>query len=501
LGAATPPGWLAGHGEAEEDVMSGRMLGGRYELGASLGAGGMATVWQATDRLLGRQVAVKVLREQYAADPSFLARFQREARHAASVSDPRLVTVFDSGVDPGAPYIVMELVSGHTLRHVLDQAGALAAGQALSIAAEMCAALEAAHAAGLIHRDIKPANVLLTGSGQVKILDFGIARMAHSAGLTQTGTLIGTAQYLSPEQGAGQSVGPAADLYAVGCVLYEMLTGAPPFTADSPAGLVYRHVHDQPAPPSARRPGLPQPVDDVVLRLLAKNPSERPASAAAARAGLLAAISPGPAAPPGGQATTPEGRALTRTLPVTAPPGRPPRTWRQLLIPAAAAAAGAAVALLAVTLTSHPAPVAAGPPTPTPSAAAHHTPAAKPKASPTPSQKPKRHTAAVASPSTPSVPAMAAAAGALVRDLDAGVQAGHVTTQVGQNMFGHLQPLLFNPGGQQPQQAAQQDQQQYQQIVQAFDQGTSQGQITGTTITTLRNDLNELARALPAGAA
>jgi serine/threonine-protein kinase len=452
------------------------MLGGRYELGTPLGAGGMATVWRATDRLLGRQVAVKVLREQYAADPSFLARFQREAMHAASVSDPRIVTVFDCGVDPGAPYIVMELVSGQTLQQLLDQARALPAGEAVMVAAEMCAALEVAHAAGLVHRDIKPANVLVTSGGQVKILDFGIARMAHAAGLTQTGTLIGTAEYLSPEQGAGQPAGPQADLYAVGCVLYEMLTGTPPFTADSPAGLVYRHVHDQPAPPSARRPGLPPQVDGLVLRLLAKDPAARPPGAAAARAALLAAVPAGPAAPAAVQGTVPGSPGLTRTLPVSAPPRR---TWPRVLVPVATAAAGAAAALLAVTLTSHPAPAAADPAAP----AAHHT-------------------AAAASPSTPAVPTMAAAAGDLVRDLEAGVQAGHVTPQAGQNMFGHLQPLLFNSGGQQPQQAAQQDQQQYQQVVQAFDQGTSQGQITGsTTITTLRDDLNELDRTLPSGAA
>ena len=481
--------------------MSGRMLGGRYELGASLGAGGMATVWQATDRLLGRQVAVKVLREQYAVDPSFLARFQREARHAASVSDPRIVTVFDCGVDGGAPFIVMELVSGRTLRQVLDQARVLPAGEAVSVAAETCAALEVAHAAGLVHRDVKPANVLVTSGGQVKVLDFGIARMAHSAGLTQTGTLIGTAEYLSPEQGAGQPAGPPADLYAVGCVLYEMLTGTPPFTADSPAGLVYRHVHDQPVPPSARRQGLPPQVDGLVLRLLAKDPAARPGTAAAARAALLAAVSAGPAATGAGQAMVPDGHGLTRTLPVAGLPPR--RAWpRGVLVPVAAAVAGAAVALLAVTLTSHPAPAAAGPPAPAPSTAARQTPAAKPKASPTPGHKPKHHAAAVTSPATPAVPTMAAAAGDLVRDLESGVQAGHVTPQAGQNMFGHLQPLLFSPGGQQPQQAAQHGQQQYQQITQAFDQGTSQGQITGsTTITTLRNDLNELDRTLPSGAA
>ncbi len=476
--------------------MGGRMLGGRYELGASLGAGGMATVWQATDRLLGRQVAVKVLREQYAADPSFLARFQREARHAASVSDPRLVTVFDCGVDPGAPYIVMELVSGQTLRQVLDRARVLPAGEALTIAAEMCAGLEVAHVAGLVHRDIKPGNVLVTDSGQIKILDLGLARMAHSAGQTQTGTLIGTAEYLSPEQAAGQPAGPQADLYAVGCVLYEMLTGTPPFTADSPAGLAYRHVHDQPVPPSAHRPGLPRPVDDLVLRLLAKDPAARPASAAAARAGLLAAISAAPHAAPDAQAAESSGRSPTQALPVTAPAGPAPRNWRRLLIPAAAAAAGAAAALLAVTLTSHPAQVAAGPGTPTPATAARHSPAAKPKTSPKASRKPQHHTTRTTSPSTPAVPTVAAAAGTLVRDLEAGVQAGHVTPQAGQDLFSHLQPLLFNPGGQQPQQTAQQ----YQQVTQALAQDITHGQITGTTtITTLHNDLTELGRVLPAG--
>jgi serine/threonine-protein kinase len=192
--------------------MGARVLGGRYELGDSLGAGGMATVWQATDRVLDREVAVKVLREQYAADPSFLARFQREARHAAAISDPRLVTVFDCGVDAGAPFIVMELVTGRTLRRVLDEARVLPAVEAVAVAAEMCAALAVAHAAGLVHRDIKPANVLLTGGGQVKLLDFGIARMAAAAGLTQAGTLLGTAEYLSPEQAAGQPAGPQADL-------------------------------------------------------------------------------------------------------------------------------------------------------------------------------------------------------------------------------------------------------------------------------------------------
>jgi serine/threonine-protein kinase len=453
-------------------------------------------VWRATDRVLDREVAVKVLREQFTSDPSFLARFQREARHAAAVSDPRLVTVFDCGVDGGAPFIVMELVSGRTLRRVLDEARVLPVAEAVTVAAEMCAALAVAHAAGLVHRDIKPANVLLADDGQVKLLDFGIARMAAVTGLTQTGTLLGTAAYLSPEQATGQPAGPQSDLYAVGCVLFEMLTGAPPFTADSAAGLVYRHVHEVPEPPSAHRPGLPGRVDGVVLQLLAKDPAGRPASAEAARAGLLAALSSGPAQALPAWTGEPDGQASTRALPVAPPPSPPPRqAWRRLLMPAVAAGAGAAVALLAVALLPgrHPAHPAAAPATPTPAATVSHSPPPSHQAR---HQKTAHHKARKTQPrAAPTVPPVAAATGALVSDLEAGVQAGHLTPQAGQDLFGHLQPLLFNPGGQQPQQISQQ----YQQLVQAFDQDIAHGQITGSaTISTLRHDMTELARALRA---
>ena len=232
------------------------MLGGRYVLAEVLGTGGMATVWRAHDQVLGREVAAKVLSPAYAADPGFLARFEREARHAAAVSHPRLVTVFDSGIDHGTPFLVMELVAGRTLRQVLDEAGALPAGQAVAVAAAVCEGLDAAHAAGLVHRDITPANIMLAG-GEVKILDFGIARADGTKAGTATGTVLGTAAYLSPEQAAGQPAGPRSDLYALGCVLFEMLTGGPPFTADSQVAVAYRQVHDDPGPPSARRPGLP----------------------------------------------------------------------------------------------------------------------------------------------------------------------------------------------------------------------------------------------------
>ena len=288
----------AGHGAggqlARGSVMAvtgAGVLGGRYVLGEVLGTGGMATVWRARDEVLGREVAVKVLSAQYAADPGFLARFEREARHAAGLSHPRLVTVFDSGVDGRTPFIVMELVAGRTLRQVLDQAGMLPAAEAVRIAAAVCEALEVAHAAGLVHRDITPANIVLAG-GEVKVLDFGIARAEGGTGVTGTAVVLGTAAYLSPEQASGRPAGPQADLYSLGCVLFEMLTGAPPFSADSAVGLAYRHVHDDPGPPSARRPGLPARLDQITARLLAKDPAGRPASAAAARAGLLAALAP-----------------------------------------------------------------------------------------------------------------------------------------------------------------------------------------------------------------
>ena len=270
-------------------VTGSRVLGGRYVLAEVLGTGGMATVWRAQRsgaRPRGRGQGAQPAVRRRSGVP---ARFEREARHAASVSHPRLVTVFDSGIDRGTPFLVMELAAGRTLRQVLDEAGPLPAGQAVAVAAAVCEGLEAAHAAGLVHRDIKPANIMLAG-GEVKILDFGIARADGTAARTTTGTVLGTPAYLSPEQAAGHPAGPQSDLYSLGCVLFEMLTGSPPFTAESQVALAYRQVHDDPGPPSARRPGLPASLDQLTARLLAKDPAARPASAAAARAGLLAVL-------------------------------------------------------------------------------------------------------------------------------------------------------------------------------------------------------------------
>ena len=476
------------------------VLSGRYILHEVLGVGGMATVWRAHDQVHGREVAVKVLGQQYAAEPGFLDRFGREARHAASVSSPRLVTVFDSGVDQEMPFLVMELVAGRTLRQMLDEAGPLPPGEAAGIAAAVCEGLEAAHAAGLVHRDIKPANIMLAG-GQVKILDFGIARADGTRSDTATGTVLGTPAYLSPEQATGYPAGQASDLYALGCVLFEMLTGTPPFTGESPVAVAHRQVHDDPGLPSARRPGLPAGLDQVTAWLLAKDPAARPASAAAARAALLAASAPGPTALPATPAVLITGG------------GRRRRRSEAVLAAALAAALIALVTVLlarpgsgeavpaagrspaAPAMTSH-APSA----TPTPSQtrstpAARSTSEAAQTATPTPSQTrstPAGSSTPVAARTAPALPPTASAAAALVGDLQAGVADGQVTQQAGQDLFSHLQPLLFPPQGQ----SSQQTRDQFTQLTKTYDQHRSQGQITGKAAAILPTAITALGKAL-----
>jgi eukaryotic-like serine/threonine-protein kinase len=476
------------------------VLGGRYTLLAVLGTGGMATVWRARDEMLGRDVAVKILSPQHAADPGFLARFEDEARHAAAVSHPRLVTVFDCGVENGTPFIVMELVAGRTVRQVLDETGALPPWQAVAIAAAVCEGLEAAHAAGLVHRDITPANVVLNGA-EVKILDFGIARADATRAATAAGTVVGTVAYLSPEQASGRPADPRSDLYSLGCVLFEMLTGRPPFTADSAVGLAYRQVHDDPGLPSAWRPGLPPRLDQLTARLLAKDPASRPATAAAARAGLLSVFAPvGGGTPVGGTAVLPvtpdsmpgaipgsipgiERGSVPRAIPGMAR-GSILRGWRPRPVEAGlgAALAGTLIALLVVLATSGSGggQPAAAPSSRTASLAAR--PAATAASSPpvSPSAQPQTTLSPVA-----------AAAGTLVGDLKEGVADGQVAPQAGQNLFNQLQQVLFQPGLN-----SQQLQQQYSQLVQAYTQDKSQGQITGPAATSLSGAISALGSAL-----
>jgi serine/threonine protein kinase len=448
-----------------------RLLGNRYSLIDVLGSGGMAIVWRARDEVLGREVAVKVLSPHYAADAAFRTRFEREARHVAALSHPRVVTVFDCGVEGTTPFIVMELVVGRTLRQVLDEAVTLPADDAVAIAAAVCEALEAAHAAGLVHRDIKPANIVLSG-GQVKVLDFGISRLDGSAGGTRTQAVLGTAAYLSPEQAAGRQASPQADLYALGCVLFEMLTGSPPFSADSEVAVAYRQVHDDPGPPSARQPGIPPQLDWMTTRLLAKNPADRPPGAAAARAGLLSSLIPGRTA-----AFSPlEAGPPARQAP---PSRRRPRLSELMLGTALAASLVGLAAVLLSGSASKPPPAGHGKPV-TASHTHHATPRSRHPATPRP------HRAAL--------PPVAAAAAAFVGDLQAGIISGQVTTQAGQTMFNQLQQLLFQPPDRNPQQI----QQQYDQLVQVYDQYIQRGDITGRAVTRLSHALDALRTAVGA---
>jgi eukaryotic-like serine/threonine-protein kinase len=262
-------------------------LGGRYRVERELGRGGMAKVFLGTDTVLGRTVAVKVLAPQFADDDGFVQRFRREAQAAASIGHPHIVSVFDTGSDDGVHYIVMEYVEGRTLAEFLAGGGRILPDRAIDIAMDVCQALEAAHAQGVIHRDIKPGNIMLNPRGEVKVTDFGIARVTTTADtVAQTAAILGTASYLSPEQAQGQPVDARSDLYSLGCVVYEMVTGRPPFLGDSPVAVASKQVLEQPVPPSKLNSDVTPDLDAVILRALAKNPANRYQSAEEMRADL-----------------------------------------------------------------------------------------------------------------------------------------------------------------------------------------------------------------------
>ena len=260
--------------------MSKALLGGRYRLGEMIGSGGMADVYIAQDTRLARQVAIKVLRSDLARDPSFVARFRKEALAAAGLNHPGIVAVYDSGEEP-APYIVMELISGHTLRELIHKGERLPLQRALEIGEGILAALEYSHQCGIVHRDIKPANIMITDHGDVKVMDFGIARALADLGATLTSTwnVVGTAQYLSPEQALGEVADLRSDIYSTGCLLYEVITGKPPFTGETPVSIAYQHVSGDLVSPSKMVPGLPVGIDTLLTIALAKNPDNRYQSA------------------------------------------------------------------------------------------------------------------------------------------------------------------------------------------------------------------------------
>ncbi|WP_433729360.1 Stk1 family PASTA domain-containing Ser/Thr kinase [Nocardia sp. CA-129566] len=268
-------------------------LSSRYELGEIIGFGGMSEVHKARDLRLSRDVAIKVLRADLARDPTFYLRFKREAQNAAALNHPAIVAVYDTGeaeVDGGPlPYIVMEYVDGETLRDIVRGKGPIPPRRAMEVVADVCAALDFSHKAGIVHRDMKPANIMINRAGAVKVMDFGIARaIADSSNpMTQTAAVIGTAQYLSPEQARGETVDARSDVYSVGCVLFEILTGEPPFTGDSPIAVAYQHVREDPRLPSHVHNGVPRELDSVVLKAMSKNPANRYQSAAEMRADLI----------------------------------------------------------------------------------------------------------------------------------------------------------------------------------------------------------------------
>jgi len=362
---------------------SGVTFGGRYQLSSRVAIGGMGEVWQATDLVIGRTVAIKILKDEYLGDPGFLERFRAEARHAALVNHEGIANVFDYGEEDGSAYLVMELVPGEALSTILERERVLPTDKVLDIVAQTASALQAAHAAGLVHRDIKPGNLLITPEGRVKITDFGIARIADQVPLTATGQVMGTVQYLSPEQASGHAASPTTDIYSLGIVAYEALAGRRPFTGESQVAIAMAQINEQP-------PELPvtiaEPVRNLVYACIAKKPADRPQTAAhLARAsqalrrgdvaGAVAAV-PGVAssdatftsilgATPGSTTSAvtrvlpaAEGRGATDTAALTPRP-RSPWTW-----PLVAAVSVLAVALVAIIIVLTIQPDSGGGPSP-----------------------------------------------------------------------------------------------------------------------------------------
>src|SRR4051794_4846353 len=304
-----------------------RLVGGRYEEGEPLGRGGMAEVRKGVDNRLGRTVAIKRLRVDLASDATFQARFRREAQSAASLNHTTIVSVYDTGEEPDPngsgvtiPYIVMEYVAGKTLRDLIREGRKIMPERALEITSGVLEALDYSHRAGIVHRDIKPGNVMLTPQGQVKVMDFGIARAVAdtSSTMTQTSAVIGTAQYLSPEQARGEQVDARSDIYSTGCLLYELLTGRPPFVGDSPVSVALQHVREEPLPPSSVDPDVPPSADAIVLKALTKDRDHRYQTADEMREDIARALSGRPVLPPPVAAMATERMAPTMAVPGTA---------------------------------------------------------------------------------------------------------------------------------------------------------------------------------------
>jgi len=301
-----------------------RILGKRYELGEPIGEGNFSVTYRATDTVLGRDVAIKILRDQYASHEGFASRFENEARAAARISHPNVIQVFDYGRDDGTTYIVMQFVPGPSLKDYIREEGPLTVEEAVGFGRQMLDGLGAIHAAGIVHRDVKPQNVLLTDTHQVKVTDFGIARLGSAdAGLTEAGTAIGTAAYMAPEQASGGEITPSSDLYAAGVVLYEMLTGRLPFPGDNPVQVMYRHVNELPPPPRTINRAIPMALEAVIMKSLAKAPGDRYPTAQAMRDALLNPAAAAAAIRPPSHDPT-ERTAVSQAVAPAAAAGAPP---------------------------------------------------------------------------------------------------------------------------------------------------------------------------------
>ncbi|HTG46623.1 MAG TPA: Stk1 family PASTA domain-containing Ser/Thr kinase [Actinomycetota bacterium] len=318
--------------------MSDSVLADRYRVEARIGAGGMAEVFRGFDPVLGRTVAIKVLLPQFARDAGFVARFRREAQAAARLNIPSIVGVYDTGADGDTQYIVMEFVEGRTLADFLASGRRPTPIQSVELTQKIAAALGAAHEQGIVHRDIKPANVMVTRDGQVKVMDFGIARIRTDITAPQTSSVIGTPTYLSPEQAQGQAVDARSDLYSLGCVLYELLAGTPPFTGDTPVAIAYKQVNETPLPPSQHNADVPPRLDAVVMKCLAKNPANRYQTAAELSADLERVkqgqeVEATPLLPSAGEATQVIARPqATQVMPPPEPEGSSRKVWLGVLI-------------------------------------------------------------------------------------------------------------------------------------------------------------------------
>ncbi|MGB9660640.1 MAG: Stk1 family PASTA domain-containing Ser/Thr kinase [Moorellaceae bacterium] len=268
--------------------MIGKILDGRYEIKEALGGGGMALVYRGYDRLLHRSVTIKILREQFASDQDFVARFQQEARAVARLSHPNVVSIYDVGQEDGLHYLVMEYVEGRSLKEIIAERAPLPVSEVIEIALQICEALEHAHENGIIHRDIKPHNILITKQGRVKVTDFGIAQAVNESTMTYDGTMIGSVHYLAPEQARGEPTGAVADIYSLGVVLYEMVTGQLPFNGETPLAIALKHLQEEPRPPRDSNPEVPPALERIILRALAKDPARRYPNVGSLRADLRA---------------------------------------------------------------------------------------------------------------------------------------------------------------------------------------------------------------------